>query len=266
MDHLRSLKSELGKVRTSALIRNYIGKHRPLREAIEYANNVSKSQGVWLGTYVALYEIVRRERPKYVLECGTGKSTLVIAQAMADFCEDIHGPDMKLVSMEQDKEWYDHTLSTIPARIRRFVEIHLSPAEIYEYAFVKGTVYKEIPDYPYEFVFVDGPDYPGKSMSVGHSEQRIAGVQSRGKLLPNLDFVRLVQRSTHPLQAIVDKRIPTVLAYFLIFGRKRVKFFPLWGNLGTVDKVTSQDLGLDDRKSMVRMFGHVARFSYGDPF
>ena len=88
-----------------------------LKSAIDYSNNKSDSSGVSYSDYYNLYSYVKQIKPQYVLECGTGKSTIVIAQAMLENRQenpsDIRLNNMKLISMEDKKEWYEQSKKQI---------------------------------------------------------------------------------------------------------------------------------------------------------
>ena len=107
--HNRYLKYQWGK--NIKFCENYVQNHKNLKDIIEYANYSSSSSGADLSDYVLLYETIKQKKPQFVLECGTGCSTFVIAQAMLDFCQELYGDDMRLISMEHEKKWYEHQLS-----------------------------------------------------------------------------------------------------------------------------------------------------------
>jgi|SRR3990172_7923343 len=230
--------------------KDYISKNKNLREIIEYANGCSKSSGVSLSDYVALYQTVRRNKPKFVLECGTGKTTMIIAQAMIDNCEESPCNELKLISMEHNKEWYDHAVSLIPEKFNGFLEIHYSPMDTYGYSFIRGTVYKETPDYPYEFVFVDGPSQ---------------GFEGEATMC-NMALAKVVEMSEKPVTALIDNRKHTVLAYTMIFGVDKVKYYLDW-SLGFVNGVTCHDMLLHDKNVMKRtIFKSAVQLDHGNPF
>ncbi len=239
------------KKRSLKQAQDYISRNQGLREVIEFIDKASRSTGVSEQDYMALYRIVRKENPKFVLECGTGKSTMVIAQAMLDNLDGNPIQGMKLISMEHDRQWYEHAVPLLPDKFRDFVEIHHSPMDVYGYSFVRGTVYKEVPDYSYLLVFVDGPHQGFEQTDV----------------MCNMDFVRLVEKSDTPVSAVIDNRKHTVLAYSLIFGPEKVRNYPIW-NLSVVDKVAARDMILADKNLMKRKIftGDLVRKDYGNPF
>ncbi len=219
------------------MARAYVAEHPRLAEVLAHADRVSGSTGVQLADSVFLHKAVLRLRPTTVLECGTGRSTFVLAQAMAEAAQP--GTRPRLVSMEHDRAWFEAALRAFPKDEFPFVEIVHSPQALHGYSFVRGTVYSSVPTAPYDLVFVDGP---GQEMSSVHPHT-----------MCNLDFIRLVEQSDRPVRAIIDNRKHTVLAYTVILGRAKVRFFPGGrgqGSLGIVAPVTRKDLLLADKMAM----------------
>ena len=233
--------------------RRYVAANPSLAEALALADRLSSSTGVHLADAVMLHRAVRELRPATVLECGTGKSTFVLADALAGLARS--GGTPRLVSMEHNREWFERATQAFPRSTFPFVEIVHSPETLYGYSFVRGTVYREVPDLPYDLVFVDGP---GQGLFQDHPYT-----------MCNLDFVRLVERSDRPLRAIIDNRKHTVLAYTVLFGPDKVRFFPGGpgqGSLGIVAGVTKHDLLLGDKPLMKRtLFPRMVRIGKGDP-
>ena len=225
-----------------------------LRSLIQRMRKTSDSHGVSDTDFVALYLAVRKLKPKVVLECGTGMSTHIIAQAMLDeFGPNIE--NLRLVSMEHIKKWRDHNDSLLPARFRDFVEIVHSPAVTYFHSIFRGSAYEQIPDHPYEFVFIDGPaalDEDG-SLTVGLD------------FVCNMDFVRLILHSENPVWGIVDGRKLTVLAYHFLFGPNKVVHYPGW-NLSVIRGVTKEDILKEDEMVIGdSLFRKVVQHSFGRP-
>jgi hypothetical protein len=88
---------------------------------------------VELTDYVLLTQKIKITRLQFVLECGTGMSTLVIAQAMMDYCFELYGDDLKLISMEHNKDWCDQQLSIVPESFKSFVQITYTPLDLYHF-------------------------------------------------------------------------------------------------------------------------------------
>ena len=65
--------------RTEITAQNYLRNNQELNEIILEVNKQSDSLGLSDFEYVRLFQMVRNVKPEYVLECGTGKSTFIIA-------------------------------------------------------------------------------------------------------------------------------------------------------------------------------------------
>lgn len=239
----------LGKS-NEAYLQRYLTSDKVLRH-IERADTLSDSVGVSSGDYALLYHSVMRLKPKYVLECGTGRSTLVIAQALKDLVEEGSIQDPVLVSMEQSEKWHQEAKAKFPFGEYPFVQIHCSPMSTHQYAFISGSCFESVPDYPYDFVFVDGPYQDGPP----------------GQTACNVDFIRVVQASEKPVWAVVDNRKSTVLAYTLLFGQEKVSFFTAGKtSMGLIRGVTRNDLILGDKGRMKKgIFWKVVSRLQADP-
>jgi len=95
------IRSRPRRLRLLAAANDYMGKTPGLKDILAYANVASPSVGVSTTDYVALYRKIRTDRPSFVLECGTGRSTMIIAQAMLENLNGTPADGIKLVSMEQ---------------------------------------------------------------------------------------------------------------------------------------------------------------------
>jgi hypothetical protein len=95
--------------------------------------------------YFILYRHIRKLKPNYVLELGSGITTLVIRKAL-----EMNGRG-QLVSMDENKDFAE-SMSEYGVRYSEAIDD--------EYKGIKGKRYADIPDYPYDYVFVDGPTTP----------------------------------------------------------------------------------------------------------
>ena len=176
------------------------------------------STGVELIDFAVLHSYVKKYKPQYFLECGTGLSTHIVAKAMHDYCKPLY-KEIKLISMESVKEWYDHAMERFPYNYKDFLEIHHSEVDIFAYSFLRGTVYKEVPDHPFDTVFVDGPKYED---------------------MCNMDFIRHISTSDKKCAAIIDSRKTTALAYMSMLGSDKIHTYHF--GLSFVQPVSREDL------------------------
>ncbi len=137
---------------------------------------------------------------------------------MHDYCKPIY-KEIKLISMESVKEWYDHAMERFPLKYKDFLEIHYSEVDIFEYSFLRGTVYKDVPEHPFDVVFVDGP--------------------ACGDMC-NMDFIRHILTSGKKCTAIIATRKTTTLAYMSMIGKDMVNTFHF--GLSFVQPVSREDL------------------------
>lgn len=224
-------KKKSGEAQKQEFVKSYLAANPELSELIDKATKASKSTGADISDYVILHDLVRRKKPKYILECGTGMSTWIIAHALK-MNEQLNKVKGLVVSMESVEEWFTHANGNFPEAYRPWTDIRYSKISYYHYAFVFGSVYEQIPDHPYEMVFVDGPN---DDYETPYGKNRVA----------NMDFVRLVSGSDRPIIAITDNRLPTVHAYSLIFGKEKVSFYKNC-KLGVVSPVSRKDLILNN--------------------
>jgi hypothetical protein len=207
----------------NTVAQRFIDEHPDLAEAIAKAEAVSNSTGASPHDYATLYRAIHKLQPRTVLECGTGKTTYVLAAALKAL-----GGAVRLVSMDDVEQWHLHAKESFPFREFPFVEMHYSPKAVWGFSLFQGTVYSELPSAPYDLVFVDGPS--------AHIDVQPC---------PNMDFVRLVSESDRPIPAIVDLRKLTLMAYAILFPGK-VHFTK--GGIGVVEPVSRADLAIADER------------------
>ena len=112
-----------------------------------------------------IYILVRRRKPKVVIEFGSGCSTLMFARALADNHAAGEAPG-RLYSVETSEYFKRHTESYLPARLKPFVEMIHSGIEFGEMAGKRVLWHRAIPDVTPNLVYLDGPDYQDFSVDV----------------------------------------------------------------------------------------------------
>jgi len=165
--------------------------------------------GASYSDYLTLYEQVRAHRPREILECGTGISTVVLAQALRDNAAEDGGAPGRVTSMEDDEAWYHTARARLPAALADIVEIIHSPKVDGYYKCFRGVCYQSVPERPYDFVFSDGPDR--------HSPVN-------GDKLFNLDLINVVRRAERPLHAVVDNHYLTFYVLQKVFGLDKARY------------------------------------------
>lgn len=168
--------------------------------------NKSKSTGGQYSDYLENYIGILKFKPRYVLECGSGISSYIIASALKhNFIN--HGVQGKLISMENLKEYYDEINSIIPNDLRDYIEFKLSEKVLKHYFLFRGVGYKEIPEYDYDYVFIDGPEQ--------HYEN---------ERLFSFDLISAVKISNSKINGLIDNRMGAAYVYQQIFGGEIIKY------------------------------------------
>jgi predicted O-methyltransferase YrrM len=195
----------------------------------------TQSTGCQHTDYEALYEYVRREKPREILECGTGVSTVVIAHALMENAEEdrISG---RVTSMEEIESWFEMAAGLLPDSLREYVDLVLSPTIEDGYVVFRGVRYRDVPDRRYEFVFTDGPT---------------TAAPSDGTRCANFDYLHIVRRADHPVFGIIDKRLSTCYVLQKVFG-DNFRYDP-YRELGYVGPCTRNDMRTITRSSSIAL-------------
>jgi hypothetical protein len=208
----RGLFKGIGKLLDRRARRKLQG-HKQVWEYLEGV--VSPSTGCSYSVYWALYSTVLREKPKELLELGSGITTGVIGHAIK---QNGFG---RLVSMEESEYYAAAAGRILPPEMRAFVEIVQSLSVEKRHSLFAGVGYKDIPDRRYDFVFVDGPYYDRESSY-------------------DVDLIEIVSKADQPVTAVVDSRVGSCLVYGLLL---RSKFaFDYTRKIGCLSRATKADL------------------------
>ncbi len=173
---------------------------------IEYSDK-TKSTGCSYSDYWELYKAIRTHKPKEVLELGTGVTTIIIACALLENSKE--GYLGNVTSLEEIEEYYELSLKLLPQSLQKVVNIMHSNRIEKNYSLFRGCCYKDIPDKPYDFVFIDGPDY------VTISDNMVTF---------DYDFINIVKKSAIPVHGLVDKRVSTCYVLQKIFGKEKIRY------------------------------------------
>lgn len=201
-----------------------------LYELINLYISRSNSTGCNWIDYVTLYKNIRRNKYKEIFEAGTGVSTLVIAYALCEnhMEEGIHNNPGKVTSMEELPKYFNLARKLMPKYLRNYVDIICSETVQDYYSIFTGMRYKDIPDKPYDFCWIDGPDFK--------VSKRI------GRLSCCFDFIHILKNSDKPISGFVDGRSSTVYTLQNIFGENVIKFINRGGYLGIINSAKREDL------------------------
>jgi hypothetical protein len=103
-----------------------------------------------------LYKMVRKRKPRTVLEFGSGCSTVVLAKALYDN-QSHSNCSGRLYSVDADARWADSTASCLPGFLGSVCEISYSPLLETEYEGIPALRHAKIPDVVPNFIYLDGP-------------------------------------------------------------------------------------------------------------
>jgi len=187
--------------------------------------NKSKSTGCNISDYWEIYKYVRKNKPKEILECGTGVSTVVMAYALIENeKEGFHG---RITSMESINKYLLMAKKLLPINMNKYVEFVLSPVVEDNYALFRGMRYEKIPkDRNYDFVYVDGPSY---------------FCPKDGSVTFDYDLLHVIKHSNTKVSAIVDKRVSSCYVFQKVLGKEKVKYNAI-SHLGFIGPCNKFDL------------------------
>ena len=222
--------------------RHQLKRHSNLWQCLHEYLAKTESTGCGYVDYWYLYRSVMREKPSEILECGTGVSTLVIAMALVDL-ERMGFPRGRVTSMESHGSYLEMSKALLPDELHAYVDFQLSDVCEDTYSLFRGVRYADIPDRPYDFVFVDGPDYTAPS----------DGMKSF-----DFDFIYVLNKSTRPVSGLVDKRVSTCFVLQQLLGSHLLRYDPV-AHLGFIKAASKDDLIEVDKQTPSRTFEHSFR-------
>jgi len=227
----------------------FLAQRKTLKSLINEARTISEAYGLADFEYVRLYQMVRELKPEYVIECGTGKSTFIIAHAMSQ-----NGNGKKLVSMEESSAWADEQMKAIthffnhqnakdwfPGSSQNLIELITSEIRIERHRVWAGSCYKDVKNYPYSFMMVDGPEL-------------------NNECFVNIDVVNILKKSDKPISIWIDGRWPTVVMCRALFGDKIISR-PGWTHT-EVYGATKSDLDRSMKKIRKDMHAMIVGMKY----
>ena len=172
----------------------------------------TKSTGTKYPTLYKLVKIILKKKPKHILELGTGTSTIVLAETILQIQKKNPNYNCKIVSMESVKNWYDMATQLLPKNYSEIVEIVMGKREIYEYSMFRGYVHTNIPNYSFDLIFLDGPNYSDEKGSS-----------------TCMDIIKIrLQSDDDLISCVVDTRVSSVWMMQQIFSNKIIKYFPIF--------------------------------------
>ena len=195
-----------------------------LWEQITLYMKKTRSTGVSWSDFWELFHAIRTQKPKHILECGPGASTMVMAFALME--NEKEGYPGKITAMEEMQEYLDISVELLPDFLKKYVTFHLSPRVDETYEIFRGVRYRDVPKADYDFIFVDGPHHRS------HNGDAFCF---------DFDFIHVLRDSTIPISGMVDYRLSSSYVLQTLLGTDKVTF-NLVKELAFISPVTAADL------------------------
>jgi hypothetical protein len=199
--------------------------HPELWAGIESYRAASKSTGAKYATLYSIYQTIMETKPRALVECGTGLTTVVMCEAILDLKKSDPSYNPSFVSLESEEFYWEHAIGLLPEKYKNLVEIKLSGLVEDVYSMFRGVRYEYIPPGPYDFVFIDGPSYK----------------TDKGGPSFCYDLLHYIQNSDTPVYAVIDTRISTLYVLQKLLGKRLVSYSG-FTRVGKVHGATKRDL------------------------
>ncbi len=112
-----------------------------------------------------LYCLVRAQKPRLVMELGSGCSTVILAHALHDNAREDPNRSGRIISLDGVADWADVTRASLPEHLTAICEIRHAEAVEEDRGDEHGFHYAELPDGNPDFLYVDGPALrPGRKI------------------------------------------------------------------------------------------------------
>jgi len=177
---------------------------------IQYMLHKSSSTGCEYSDLFELYKLICHGDYRFILELGSGVSTAVVAYAIKNKNYFTRKP--VFISMEENMVYYQQIKSNLPSQLLPFVSLTLSNRIEKLYNGYIGCQYAGIPDYPYDFIFIDGPT------------ERASPASPK---CFNADIINIAKQSKHSIKAMLDQRIWTYWTLKKLLPNTKIKYYPI---------------------------------------
>jgi hypothetical protein len=143
-----------------------------------------------------LHSLITTRKCLNVLELGSGFSSLVIAHALkmnSDCSNGLLPKSLRrenpwhLDSIDESKAWLEITMSRIPANLAPYVTFHFRSVSLATFCDRPVTYYRDIPNHPYDLIYVDGPS----QYSHGESDWLGFSTHDPGRMPMSADVLRI---------------------------------------------------------------------------
>ena len=201
----------------------------------------SSSTGMKYTTlWLAIRHIVRH-RPKFILESGTGLSTIFLAEVVLYLKQIDSSYSPTIISMESVEEYFKLAQELLPIQYKSFVQIIFGPRVKAEYSIYRGFSHSNIPKLPYDFVLLDGPRYDDEYGS---------------STCMDVLQARLYSPVTN-LGVCIDTRVSSVFMYQCILG-DAVRYYPFMRTCLFDIPTLKKRVTLDSKSFKASFFGKLS--------
>ena len=145
-----------------------------------------------------LHSLIKKRKPKVVLEFGVGFSTLVIADALKKNTD--NGYKGRLLTVDAEPFWLENTQQKLPDYLRKFVQFVCSDTEVGSYQGQLCHYFKLLPDIVPNFIYLDGPS--PKSVK-GENNWRLSFGRDGKQIRPAVSADILLYESTAPIDFFI---------------------------------------------------------------
>lgn len=102
--------------------------------------------------------LVKKIKPKYILELGGGFSTIAISYAL-DYNLKKHGIKGKLITYDQSKHYLNLTKKILPKKFTKYVSFHFSNLKLKKFKKQNVSIFNKIIVKDYDFIYEDRFDH-----------------------------------------------------------------------------------------------------------
>ena len=178
----------------------YIKRRKQLFYLISNCSKKSNSTGVSFSDYKVLYDVIKKHKPKNVLELGSGISSIIMAYALKENFLETKTRGL-LETYEEDSFYFKQIKNIIRKDLKEFVNFNFSKRITKRILNMKASMYKSVKIKEYDFIFIDGPTLWSKNeKKIGHKSF-------------NADILRILSKIKKPPKLILlDKKIGTMWA------------------------------------------------------
>jgi len=218
-------------------------------DAVAEVSRYSKQSGTtgtqWITLWMAIDSIMKH-KPEWILEAGTGASTVALAATLKQMRRNDPHYRGKIISMESLPEWHEVAVRSLPSKYDDVVEIVLGPREKFEAAMFRGYCHSNIPAHDYSFVLIDGPAFQDEK-GIGFCA----------------DIFKVMELSTCPvIHGVSDGRASTVFVIQQLFGAHVAPYWHgLYATRFSIPKIDPRDASLKTPKDFKTTLTGKLRFA-----